>query len=183
MGHGHLAALSRHKRGRLLSKIDWDLRLGFLIHDVSRLRRNVSDKAFSPLGVTRSQWWVLAYLSREDGMPQTQLAQELDLGKVALGGLIDRLEAGNLIERRPDASDRRLKRVFLTAESRRLVTKLRAATGPLNERMLHGIPARDIEITAKVLHHMKHNLIDMADGTAPIMPPKSERTRKVREEA
>jgi len=31
------------------------------------------------------QWWVLAYLSREDGMTQSQLAEELDLGKVAVG--------------------------------------------------------------------------------------------------
>ncbi len=72
--------------------IDWELRLGFLIHDVSRLRRSAFDRCLKPLNVTRSQWWVLAYLSREDGMTQTQLAEELDLGKVAIGGLIDRLE-------------------------------------------------------------------------------------------
>ena len=32
-----------------------DLRLGFLIHDVSRLRRNAFDQLMKPLGVTRSQ--------------------------------------------------------------------------------------------------------------------------------
>ena len=59
--------------------IDWELRLGFLIHDVSRLRRSAFDRCLKPLNVTRSQWWVLAYLSREDGMTQSQLAEELDL--------------------------------------------------------------------------------------------------------
>ena len=44
--------------------IDWELRLGFLIHDVSRLRRSAFDRCLKPLNVTRSQWWVLAYLSR-----------------------------------------------------------------------------------------------------------------------
>ncbi len=34
------------------------LRFGFLIHDVSRLRRVVVDRALKPLGITRSQWWV-----------------------------------------------------------------------------------------------------------------------------
>ena len=70
--------------------IDWELRLGFLIHDVSRLRRSAFDRCLKPLNVTRSQWWVLACLSRDDGMTQSQLAEELDLGKVAVGGLIDR---------------------------------------------------------------------------------------------
>ena len=94
--------------------LNFELRLGFLVHDVSRLRRNLIDRFLKPLNVTRSQWWVLAFLSRRDGMSQVSLAEELDLGKVALGGLIDRLEANSIVERRPDPIDRRVKRVFLT---------------------------------------------------------------------
>src|SRR5260221_4420537 len=104
--------------------LDWKLRLGFLVHDVSRLRRKAVDRVLKPLGVTRSQWWVLAFLSRRDGMPQVALAAELDLGKVALGGLIDRLEGTGLVERRPDRIDRRLKRVFLTKTRIQLFTKI-----------------------------------------------------------
>ena len=94
--------------------LNWELRLGFLVHDVSRLRRRVVDKALKPLGVTRSQWWVLAFLSRSDGMSQVALADELDLGKVALGQLIDRLEKTGFVSRGADEEDRRVKRVFLT---------------------------------------------------------------------
>src|ERR1700740_3344060 len=85
------------------------LRLGSLIHDVSRLRRTVVDKALRPLGVTRSQWWVLSSLSRNhgEGMMQTELSKAMDVGKVTLGGLIDRLEAGGYVERRPLPGDRR----------------------------------------------------------------------------
>ena len=90
---------------------DWDLRLGYLIHDVSRLRRMMFDRALAPLGITRSQWWVLAFISRKDGMPQTQLAQELDVGKVALGALIDRLEAAGFVTR--DAREVERKKVGL----------------------------------------------------------------------
>jgi len=32
---------------------------------------------------------VLAFISRKDGLPQVQLANELDVGKVAVGALID----------------------------------------------------------------------------------------------
>src|SRR5580692_3618439 len=93
--------------------LNWELRLGFLVHDVSRLRRRVVDRVLKPLDVTRSQWWVLAFLSRSDGMPQVALADELDLGKVALGQLIDRLEKAGFVSRRADEEDRRVKRAFL----------------------------------------------------------------------
>src|ERR1700747_2417675 len=83
------------------------LRFGFLIHDVSRLRRIVVDRSLKPLGITRSQWWVLAFLSRRDGMTQTALATDLDLTKVAIGGLLDRMEDAGFVERRADRNDGR----------------------------------------------------------------------------
>ena len=43
---------------------NWDARLGFLMHDVSRLRRIVFDEFVRPIGLTRSQWWILAQVSR-----------------------------------------------------------------------------------------------------------------------
>src|ERR1700760_152246 len=58
----------------MVDQTDWDLRLGYLIHDVSRLRRMMFDRALAPLGITRSQWWVLAFISRKDGMPQTPIS-------------------------------------------------------------------------------------------------------------
>ena len=138
---------------------DWELRLGFLIHDVSRLRRSAFDRCLKPLNVTRSQWWVLAYLSREDGMTQSQLAEELDLGKVAVGGLIDRLEKAGLIRRGADASDRRINRIFLEPKSKQLIARMRQVSHRLNERILEGVPDAKLEGTATTLGAMKRNLL------------------------
>lgn len=139
--------------------VDWELRLGFLIHDVSRLRRSAFDRCLKPLNVTRSQWWVLAYLSREDGMTQSQLAEELDLGKVAVGGLIDRLEKAGLLRRDADASDRRVNRVFLEPKSKQLIAKMRKVSHRLNEQILDGIVDADLEVAATTLDSMKRNLL------------------------
>ena len=101
----------------MVDRPDWDLRLGYLIHDVSRLRRMMFDRALAPLGITRSQWWVLAFISRKDGLPQTQLANELDVGKVGVGALIDRLESAGLTgyQRHLRAFDGRPRRAHLRA--------------------------------------------------------------------
>jgi len=141
--------------------LKWELRLGFLVHDVSRLRRNVVDRALKPLGVTRSQWWVLAFLSRQDGMPQVALADELDLGKVALGGLIDRLETAGLVERRPDKVDRRVKRVFLTPVGAGLIETIRDSVAEAESAISNDIAEADLQATVRALRAMKSNLLTM----------------------
>jgi DNA-binding MarR family transcriptional regulator len=164
---------------------DWDLRLGYLIHDVSRLRRTIFDRWLSSLAITRSQWWVLAFLSRRDGMPQTQLAQELDVGKVALGALIDRLESSALVERQPDPQDRRLKRIFLTKQSKKVLKPIREKSDEFNERILKGISRRDLDVTASTLRTMKHNLLEVgaeseSDGVEPVQAKPGVRSRSAR---
>jgi MarR family transcriptional regulator, transcriptional regulator for hemolysin len=144
--------------------LNWELRLGFLVHDVSRLRRRVVDRALKPLGVTRSQWWVLAFLSRADGMSQVALADELDVGKVALGQLIDRLEKTGFVSRRPDDADRRVKRVFLTKRSEALIARIRENVSATEKEILLKIDWSDLKATVRALRGMKENLLALIGG-------------------
>lgn len=146
---------------------DGELRFGYLIHDVSRLRRTLFDRWLVPVGITRSQWWVLAFLARNDGMPQTDLAAELDVGKVALGALIDRLETGGFVERRPDPSDRRIKRVILTEAGQRLVADLRSRNRDFNRRVMKSISESDVAVAIRTLAAIKGNLTDSAPAGIP----------------
>lgn len=141
-------------------------RFGFLVHDVSRLRRVVVDKALKPLGVTRSQWWVLAHLSRHNGrsMMQTELAGLLDMSKVALGGLLDRLEENGFIARTPDAEDRRVKRVSLTRAGEALLSTIQERAEALNAHMLADYSKEQIRYVEDVLHGLKLRLIEMNDA-------------------
>ncbi|MDT4859206.1 Transcriptional regulator SlyA [compost metagenome] len=140
---------------------NWDQRLGFLMHDLSRLRRIVFDNFMRPLGVTRSQWWVLANLSRHDGMIQSDLAGMLELGKAALGGLIDRLEASAFIERRPDVHDRRVKRVYLTSSGNQTVKEMRDLSHVMSEQILKGLDLQQRLLLADMLNQIKQNLLNI----------------------
>lgn len=136
-----------------------NLRFGFLVHDVSRLRRVVVDRALTPLGITRSQWWVLAFLSRRDGMTQTALAADLDLTKVAIGGLISRMEASGFVERRADVSDARARRVYLTKAGTRLVDTIRESVDRVEAEILTGVSNEELEAAAATLRKMKEKLL------------------------
>ncbi|WP_084520686.1 MarR family winged helix-turn-helix transcriptional regulator [Thauera terpenica] len=138
-----------------------DIRLGYLIHDVSRMRRTAFDQLMKPLGITRAQWWVLAHLSRHDGMAQTQLAAMLDVGKASLGSLLDRLEATGFIERRPDAVDRRVKRVFLSRSSHQLLERLVTIEAAFNEQILGGLNGEDRDALIRMLSTIKESLLKL----------------------
>jgi DNA-binding MarR family transcriptional regulator len=115
------------------------------------------------LNITRSQWWVLSGVSRhgDEGITQTELASVLDLGKVALGGLIDRLEERGFVERRADESDRRINRVFLTRKGESILDRMSHIGMDMNSKVMKGISLKRQHFLAEVLHDMKANLIAM----------------------
>lgn len=135
-----------------------DIKLGFLIHDVSRMRRKAFDQLMKPLGITRAQWWVLANLSRQDGMTQVQLADILDVGKASLGTLVERLEAGGWVERRGDPVDRRAKRIYLARNAQQLLVKMRTAERAFNERTMANLTAADRTELVRLLSSLKKSL-------------------------
>ena len=143
------------------------VRIGFLVHDVSRMRRTVYDQAMRPLGVTRAQWWVLANLSRHPGggTTQTDLARVLDVGKVTVGGLIDRLEASGHVERRFDPEDRRVRRIFITPRGDEVLEKMMGVSRELNRFIFRDITEAQVKIAEAVMHQMKSNLRDMLEGS------------------
>jgi DNA-binding MarR family transcriptional regulator len=113
------------------------------------------------LNITRSQWWVLSGVSRhgDKGITQTELANVLDLGKVALGGLIDRLEERGFVERRADDSDRRINCVFLTRKGEAILGRMSHIGMDMNAKVMKGISLKRQHMLAEVLHEMKANLI------------------------
>ena len=137
---------------------NWEQRLGFLMHDVSRLRRTVFDDFMQPLGVTRSQWWVLAYVSRHDGMTQSDLANMLEIGKAALGSLVDRLEESGFVERRADAVDRRVKRIYLCSKGKQTIQEMSIQSHDMSERILEGMSMKERRMLAEQLNKVKQNL-------------------------
>ena len=135
-------------------------RFGYLVHDVSRIRRTLMDQMMRPFGITRSQWSVLSALSRggNDGMMQVDLARLMDVGKVTVGGLVDRLEATGHIERRADAEDRRAKRVFITEQGYEVIRLMIIMAAKINQRILKGVSTDHQQITEDVLFMVKANM-------------------------
>src|SRR3954465_231773 len=96
----------------------------FVLNDVARLLRTYADQRARRLGITRAQWAVMARLEQSEGLKQSELAEVLDLQPITLTRLVDRLCANGMVERRPDPTDRRAKRLHLTPLARPLMDRL-----------------------------------------------------------
>ena len=138
---------------------------GFLMHDVSRLMRKSFDRRASAIGLTRSQWRVLAHLSRNEGVKQAGLAEILEIKPITLARLLDRLGANGWVERRSDPNDKRARRLFLTDKARPILVELREVALSVREEALSGFDAVEQDRLIDQLRAVKENLLS-ADETA-----------------
>jgi DNA-binding MarR family transcriptional regulator len=142
----------------VLLKEDLSRNFGFILHDVSRLLRTTFDRRVKALGFTRSQWWVLTHIFRNDGATQSELADVLEVEKATLGRLLDRLEAKGWVRREGHAADRRAKRIFLTDEVEPVIKAMRAAAAEVRREALAGLTPEQQERFVDTLLAVKANL-------------------------
>ena len=83
----------------------------------TRMRVAVADR-LRHLGLSVPQCDVLTTLTEKEGISQQALAQRLYVTKGNISGLIDRLVAAGLVERRPIAADKRQHAIYLTPAGR-----------------------------------------------------------------
>ena len=155
-----------------------DRNFGLILHDVARLLRTNFDRRVRDLGLTRSQWWVLTHLYRQDGLTQTELAELMEIEKPSLGRLLDRLEAKNWIKRSNDPKDRRANRVYLTVDVKPLVREMRQHARAVRKHALAGLTDDQREQFVDTLLQIKENLHepDVPPVSAPLRP--SSRARR-----
>jgi DNA-binding MarR family transcriptional regulator len=138
--------------------------LGFVISDVHRLITAAVDKEVSTLGLTRSQLRVVLHLMRSDGISQVNLADDLQLGKVTVGGLLDRLQEKGLIERRPHPSDRRSNLVYLTLADQNIYESIVKAGRVILDQVLAGINKAEQKQLIDLLLRVKANTALILDA-------------------
>ena len=138
--------------------------IGVVIADVARLLRTAFDRRVRRLGITRAQWLVLTRLHRHPGASQSELADMMEVERASAGRMIDRLEANGWVERRAQDGDRRVKRVYLTAEAERVHRRIWRVAEETVEDALADLSAREAAQLRALLTRVKRNLVAVVDG-------------------
>src|SRR6201986_1163519 len=135
-----------------------DMNFLFTLGELQRLVRLYADKQAARYGITRAQWAVLAKVERNEGMTQTELAEQMEMQPITLTRLIDKLCDNDWIERRGDASDRRVNRLYLLKGGRALLGKMSGLRSELTATALEGITPADAHQLLTQLELVKENV-------------------------
>lgn len=130
-----------------------------LLADIARLVRKRFEQRAQSLGLTRSQWRTLAYLSKNEGIHQGGLAELLEIEPIALVRVLDKLAERGLIERRRHPSDRRIWLLYLRDAVRPLLAEIHDLADATRAEALLGIAPERLEETFTVLSEIKANLV------------------------
>jgi len=156
--------------------------LGFVLHDVSRLLRRAFDRRARTIGLTRAQWFVLAHLSRNEGINQAALADIMEIEPITLVHQLDRLEAAGWIERRLDPEDRRVRLLFLTDGGRPILDRMYELGSETRAEAVAGLSEAEHDALIDTLLRIKTNLsttlAEPTDGPAAVTAAPARRRRR-----
>jgi MarR family transcriptional regulator for hemolysin len=140
--------------------VDLDRSFGFLVHDVARLYGRRFDRNGRRLELTRAQCRTLGYLARNEGINQAGLADLLEIRPMTLVRQIDRMQEAGWIERRPDPTDRRARRLFLTDKARPILGRVWDVAGETQDQILASLSPDEADQLIELLRRVHGSLAD-----------------------
>ena len=143
----------------------------FTLGELQRLVRAYADKQAARYGITRAQWAVLAKVERNEGLKQSELAEQMEMQPITLTRLIDKLCDNGWIERRGDDNDRRVNRLYLRKAARPLLGKLAGLRSELTATALEGINPADAHRLLAQLETIKENVRNAIQNPRPANLP------------
>lgn len=142
-------------------------RFGFLVADVGRLSgKRFDDLSRSTLDLTRAQYRALVYLSYHGDMNQAGLADLLEVAPISAGRLLDRMEEGGWIARRPNPEDRRERMVAMTEKAGQALDAARKVGDVVTAQALGGFSDAEAEQFLGFLQRARANLLKPTQDTS-----------------
>ena len=120
----------------------------------TRIRLEIGGR-LKGIGLSVPQCDVLTTLTEQEGLSQQELAQRLYVTKGNISGLIDRLEAAGLVERRSIRGDRRSHAIFLTETGRRSALEGIALQREFVQETIGRLPGDNLALFEQMLLDMR----------------------------
>jgi DNA-binding MarR family transcriptional regulator len=111
-------------------------------------------RTLDPYHISPGLFGVLVLLQANAGMKQTDLAKAVHLDRSTVVNVIDNLEDRRLVERRAANADRRSKALFLTADGKRLLQKLKPLVAEHERRLTRGLSTAEEKTLVSLLQRI-----------------------------
>ncbi|AUX70529.1 hypothetical protein CHX26_14395 [Porphyrobacter sp. HT-58-2] len=132
--------------------------LTFRLEDLPRQLRRIIDDALQDQGLSRTQWRLLAYVLRQEGLTQTELARHLEIERASVGVAIDALEKRGLIARSQHATDRRVWCILPTDTAKAMLGSLREVIDEIYAQLFGGFSDSELAQLGQFFERMARNI-------------------------
>jgi MarR family transcriptional regulator, organic hydroperoxide resistance regulator len=119
--------------------------ISFMVGKAAQQVTRRARELLAPFGVTPVQYAVLKVLSGTEGMSGAEIGARMVLDSASVTGVVDRLEALELLERRADPKDRRTLRIVTTQRADDLIASMDSAMDRLNAEAVAVLGRKDSE--------------------------------------
>ena len=132
----------------------------YLMELVMRTARELTMERFrlEKIDLTIDQWVLLKSLFDREGQGQAELAESTFKDPAAITRMLDLLEKKQLLKREPDANDRRVKRLFLSAKGRNVGIKVIPIAQELRDLAMQNLSKAEIDRFKKTLRNIHSSL-------------------------
>lgn len=132
--------------------------IGYLLAHVCRAHHVRVRALLDEMGLYRGQQFVLCALWKEEGVTHSELAERLHVHPATVSNALKRMERAGFLERRPDAEDQRVSRVYLTDAGREIRGAVETVWATLEKETLEGFSAEERVTLERLLERVYENL-------------------------
>jgi MarR family transcriptional regulator, transcriptional regulator for hemolysin len=135
---------------------DLEERFSDALHSTSRSWRQAVDRKLKYLGVSQASWMTIAMAAKaRSPLSQSELADKLAVEGATMVAMIDRLVKAGLVNREASTTDRRVKRVVLTAAGMKIYEKVKAEAAALRKDLLANTDQKKLLIATELLESLQ----------------------------
>ena len=135
--------------------------IDFLLAQVCRLHYSRARILLEEFGLFRGQPPLFALWEKE-GRTHSELAEHLHVQPATITKMIKRMERAGFVERRQDAEDQRVSRVYLTDAGRNIRDAVEGVWRELEEQTFAGFSLEERTLLNQFLLRIRHNLMHEA---------------------
>lgn len=141
---------------------------GFYISQIKQLQDRIFGRLLAEAGleINGSQGRILFVLWKEEGLTMSEIGKRTSLANNTLTSIIDRMASREMLIRKPDASNRRQIRIYLTDSARHMKKKYEEVSQEMNQLFYRGFGEEEVGKFESILNRVLENLKDyeMNDG-------------------
>jgi MarR family transcriptional regulator for hemolysin len=148
----------------MMLQYDFDESIGYWVAATSHAMRRALDTELSKEDITFRQWQVLAWISLCGEPCQVELAECLGIEAPTLAGILARMERDGWLQRRSCPSDRRKKRIRVTAKAEAVWARMVECCGRVRNKATEGLSPAELSAFRQACEKIRKNLDVSASG-------------------